>query len=509
MGLSFIQQVVIAKFFGASRLTDAFLIAQILPLLLGNQFMQATSSVTIPILAESNALGGKNNAWRTWRALFAGTTLVALGASTIYVVGCTRIIRLLGGGLDTTSLGMARSLFLIMVPAAVLMILSGLPRAMLHLMQSFAVPGVSQLFLPLGVVAGALVLSRKFGIYSLALGASAGTGVMFVVLLAGLTPLRDFSSRELGSWIPVWSAAGKSVVPIIICSSVLQFYLVIGRVFATILTPGSVAAFGFSASIMSIPLQLFATSLGTVIFPRLSALAASKKIDEVQKLVAQGLRLALYSVAPFLLFFLLFPNEIVHYVLERGAFSAADTFRTAHALMGFAVGLPGLAVSQVAMVALVATSEWRNAAKVVVFTTFLDFPVTYLLRASWGLPGVTLATSAAGFLNAVLLLFILQRRIGTLDTPGMVGSGWRLVVSTLLAGTASWTMCHGPAFLVGPVNSWQGLIPLASSMVTGLLTFGVASYLLGGKEAREILAAVRGLVRESSLPSVAESEVFL
>jgi putative peptidoglycan lipid II flippase len=380
LGLTFVQQIVIAKLFGASNLTDAYLIAQTLPLLLGNQCMLTVSAVAIPLLAESHIRGGPEEMWRLWRTLLVCTFTVTITVAALCTLGSALVIALLGAGADSMSLRTARNLFLLMVPAFVCVICSGLPRAMHHSVQSFAVPSGAQLCVPLGIVSGAILLSARYGIYSVALGAVVGAFVMLAILFLPLSPLRSSHLSQLSGWLPV-AAAGKSVMPIFICLSVVQIYLVIGRSFAAGLASGSVAAMGFSASIMSIPLQLFSTTLGTVVFPRVCALVALKKDVEVRDLVLRGLRLALFSVVPFIVFFLIFPVEIVQYVLQRGSFSAADTKRTAHALMGCASGLPGFAINQVAVFAMIAISEWSAAAKIGILTILLDFPLRACLKS--------------------------------------------------------------------------------------------------------------------------------
>lgn len=486
LALTFGQQVVIAHLFGASNLTDAYLIAQILPLLLGNQFMLTVSTVAIPLLVEAYARGGSEERWQVWRILLVCTCVVTLMIAAVCVLGSAQVIRLLGAGADRLSLQTAQKLFLVMVPVFVCVTLSGLPRAMLHSVQNFTVPSTVQLFVPLGVVSTALLLSARYGIYTLALGAVAGACIMLAVLFMPLRSLRQGRSDWLSGWLPVVAAASKSALPVLICLSVIQIYLVIGRAFATGLTTGSVAALGFSASIMSIPLQLFSSTLGTLIFPRISALVARQKKAEARDLILRGLRLALFSVAPFSVFFLLFPVEIVQYVLQRGAFSAADTERTAYALMGFASGLPGFAVHQVAVFAMIAMTQWSAAAKIGALTILLDFPLSYWLRAWLGLPGVALGTSIVASLNAAFLFIVLQRQTGKFALLDLVSSVWKLLLSALAAAVTSWMAFYGLTRFLDPAHYWQGMLLLVGSLLTGLVGFGICSRLVQSKELAEL-----------------------
>jgi putative peptidoglycan lipid II flippase len=195
--------------------------------------------------------------WRSCETLFVATSVAALCLAIVCAFGGPQIVGFLGGGLDPASLQIARKLFLLMVPALALIIVAGIPRAMLHSLQSFVVPGAAVLLLPLSIVGAALGLSARFGIYSLALGTTAGTCLVFLILLLALGRLRAPRKRETEARGKVVGTFAKSIVPTLVCLSVIQIYLVIGRSLAAGLVAGSVAALGFSASIMSVPLQLF------------------------------------------------------------------------------------------------------------------------------------------------------------------------------------------------------------------------------------------------------------
>jgi putative peptidoglycan lipid II flippase len=204
-------------------------------------------------------------------------------------------------------------------------------------------------------------------------------------------------------------------------------------------------------------------------------------------------------VAPFLLFFLLFPTEIVRYTLQRGAFSAADTHRTAYALMGFACGLPGLAVSQVAVYAMIAISEWSAAARAGALSVLLDFPISYVLRARMGVAGVTLAASIAASLNSVFLLIPLQKAAGKLETTGWISTVWKLVLSTLAAGAASRATYYLLSHLLDAARYWPGVILLVGSLLAGMGAFAGCGIILRSQELWEVLFTLRHSIREFRL----------
>jgi putative peptidoglycan lipid II flippase len=92
--------------------------------------------------------------------------------------------------------------------------------------------------------------------------------------------------------------------------------------------------------IYMLPQGMFSVAVATVLFPRLSRLAARQDTDGLRATTALGLRQIALLLIPAAAAMLVLATPIVRLVYERGEFDAESTRRTAEALFWFSFSLP-------------------------------------------------------------------------------------------------------------------------------------------------------------------------
>ena len=97
-------------------------------------------------------------------------------------------------------------------------------------------------------------------------------------------------------------------------------------------------------------------------------------------------------------------------LFQRGAFGPADTAATAAALAAYAAGLPAFVLVRVLAPAFFARHDTATPVKVAVAAMAVNLTLTLLLMQFLAHVGIALATSCAGWLNALALLGLLIRR---------------------------------------------------------------------------------------------------
>jgi putative peptidoglycan lipid II flippase len=115
-------------------------------------------------------------------------------------------------------------------------------------------------------------------------------------------------------------------------------------------------------------------------------------------------------VLPAMTGFLILPEALLALVYERGAFGRETTLLSAGVLTGFAAGLPAFTLIAVFRPGFYAREDMKtpmwgagiNAIANIVFSLWL-FPV-------WGPAGIAVATSLAGWINAIFLGWMLWHK---------------------------------------------------------------------------------------------------
>jgi putative peptidoglycan lipid II flippase len=167
-------------------------------------------------------------------------------------------------------------------------------------------------------------------------------------------------------------------------------------------------------------------------------------------------------------------------LFERGAFGPAEVHATAGALAAYAAGLPAFVLVKVLAPAFFARQDTRTPVKiaVVAVATNLGLTLTLGLALPFAWVGVACATSAAGWVNALSLLWLLHRRAHFRLDARSRSRIPRILAAALLMGAAlvALRLPLAPAFGEGLAVR---LGALAALIAVGLAAFAGFALLLG------------------------------
>ena len=124
----------------------------------------------------------------------------------------------------------------------------------------------------------------------------------------------------------------------------------------------------------------------------------------------RGIELAFLLTLPAAIALAVLATPILSVLFERGAFGPTDTAATAAALAAYAAGLPAFVLIKVLAPAFFARHDTATPVKVAVAAMAVNLCLTLILMQFLAHVGIALATTMAGWLNALLLLALLIRR---------------------------------------------------------------------------------------------------
>ena len=412
--LGFVRDVMTAAFLGAGPVTDAFFVALRLPNLFRSLFAEgAFSAAFVPIFAGMVAKDGRAAA-----RLFAEDALAVLLAALVIftVVGeaaTPLLLHVLAPGFAKVPATFALTVRLTRITFPYLLFISlvALQGGVLNSVERFAAvaatPALLNIFLigalafanpPSGQALAWAVTLAGFAQFLWLMGSCAQAGIALRLPAPVLTP---GVKRLLGLMLPGVLGAGAT-----------QLNLVISTAIASLLPTGAVSFLYYADRLEQLPLGVVGFAVGTAILPPLSRHV--RVGDEAAAIETQnrGLELALLLTLPAAVALGVAAWPILHVLFERGAFSAADTRATAGALAAYAVGLPAFVLVKVMAPGYFARHDTKTPVKIaltaiganVVLTTTLGL-LTPLAQV-----GVAMATSVAGWINALLLIHVLMRR---------------------------------------------------------------------------------------------------
>jgi putative peptidoglycan lipid II flippase len=192
-----------------------------------------------------------------------------------------------------------------------------------------------------------------------------------------------------------------------------------------------------------LPHGLLAVSLMTTIAPEMASAAGRGDMPGLRERLSFGLRLTIVAVLPAAAVFVGLARPIVVALLERGAFSGADSAVVADTIVGFAVGLVPFSVYLFALRAFYSLPDTRTPFILNCFENAVNVVLAIPLYAWLGIPGLAFSFSAAYAAAAVLTLAVLRRRLDGFDGRPVADTAARVLAAGLAVAGVSWLVARG------------------------------------------------------------------
>jgi putative peptidoglycan lipid II flippase len=430
-----LREQMVAVLFGASALTDAFLVAFRIPNMLRRLFAEgAFSQAFVPALAAERAAQGDAATRTLIDAVASVLAWALLAVSLLGVLGAPLLVWLMGGGLAAEPQQAAVTMTRLMFPYIACMSLVALSAGILNTWKRFAVPAVTPVLLNLAVIGAGLGLSgplQQAGwppIYALALGVMLGgvlqLGLQIPALARlGLLPRLAWRPAQLRA---AWAHSGvrrilKNMGPALLGVGVAQLSLLINTQIASHLGPGAVTWISLADRLMEFPTALAGVALGVVLTPLLAAAKAQDATQgaEFSGLLDWGLRLVLLLALPCALALLMFAEPLTAVLYHYGRFEAADVQQTARAVQGYGLGLLGIVAIKVLAPGFYARQDLRTPVRIALVVLAVTQLLNLVLVPQLGAAGLAASIGLGALLNAGWLLLGL-RRCGAYEP----GAGW-------------------------------------------------------------------------------------
>ncbi|MEN0001696.1 MAG: murein biosynthesis integral membrane protein MurJ [Pseudomonadota bacterium] len=497
--LGFVREAMIAAILGAGPVADAFYAAFRFPNLFRRLFAEgAFNSAFVPLFAKEVESQGKEAAAEfagdVFSALFAVLLVLTLGAIIFMPALVSTIIA--PGFTDTPDkFTLTTELAQIMFPYLAAMSIVAMLSGILNSFRSYFIAAIAPVALNVAMI-GALAASAWFDLparqtgYALA-GAVIVAGLLqLAILIFGLYRVGFQFRPRRPKLSPKVRRLLVLAAPAALTGGIVQINIVIGQIIAS-QQDKAISWLSFADRIYQLPLGIVGIAIGVVLLPELArALSAGDK-SEAHQLQNKSLEFGMGLTLPAAAALFIIPGPIVAVLYERGAFLPETTVATAAALSAFAIGLPSFVLIKVLQPAFFAREDMRTPMWFSLVSLVVNVAASLLMFPYFGHVGIALATSLAGWANAVLLMYALyQRRDFSLE-PATVK---RLAMITVATGVMAGFLL-GYDWLTGEMFADGGLLLrlplLAAAVVLGGALYGCVALATGGVDRKMLASALR------------------
>lgn len=408
--LGFIRDLMTANALGASIWSDIFFVAFKLPNLFRRLFGEgAFSQAFMPNLVKVSQKG------LFCAEILIKLSLAMLGLSLIVMLFAPLATKALAFGFSPETIALAVPLVRINFWYLLAIFIVTLLSALLQYKNHFATTAFSTALLNISMITAlllALNLDQKSAAIYLSWGVVAGGMLQVlshIIALKRLNLLRllnlgivKFAKGKRAKAKGFWQNFGHGIIG----SSANQLSDFISTFIASFLATGAISYLYYANRIFQLPLALFAIALSTAIFPKIAKEIKSKNDTNAINLLKKS-----FSLLFFLLIFstiggFVLANEIIWLLFERGEFNTNNTIESAKVLQMYMLGLLPFGLYKLFSLWLYAKMQQKIAAKIAIYSLFINTALCLLLFKPLGASGLALAGSISGLFLLGYAIFV-------------------------------------------------------------------------------------------------------
>lgn len=494
--LGLLREIVMARVFGASGITDAYAIAYRLPNMLRDLFAEgAFSSAFVPVFTEVR-LQSEDEAKRLLWSMFTLLTIATGIVSILIFIFAHELLFLMTDDKFTSDperVLITVTLIKFMSPFLVFVSLAALFMGALNTLKVFFVPALAPAFfniiMILSIIVGPGILASNGHHPALALGIGVLIGG-FVQLIVQLPMIFKKAYGPVGP-ITLISKSSKKILHRISIGTIgiaaTQINILITTMLATSTMVGAVSWLNYAFRLFQFPVGILSVSIANSNLVHFSDSWKKGDKDSSVEFLHTGYFFSFLTIIPaFALLFALAP-QTVHLIFERGLFTRDDTIMVTKALYYYVIGLPFYGLYKIFAPTFFTLDKPKVPVAISLFSIACNIVFCLILTPIYGFHILALGTSLSMVIITLMQSYFLCRYLKIGPSFFFFPRLFKLIFSGLLCYLAS----HYVALKIFSYDESFALKSLyfCISGLCGALAYGVSLGFMG--EFKTLLRVVK------------------
>lgn len=487
--MSLVSNLVYITYFGVKLEIDIYSYAIQLPNIIFTSFGTALVTVVIPIFAGYIGTGEKDRAFKFADNVTGLSILFTVVLSLIGILAAPFIIMLTR--FRTHGYEFAVTALQIMFPVMIFYALNFIFQGLLQSMGKYYMPALVSIPSSVVVIGYVFLLGDTYGVKGLIIATFLGLSLQALILVPPIlkTEYRlrlslDYKNEDI-------RRALRLVPPVLIGTSAYQFNMLFNATLAANFK-NTVAIMTTVQNLILYAILAFIYSITSVMFPKLTKLAARNDMQGFKDSLLKVLRSIVYFLIPAAAGFIAVRYQLIDFLYGWGKVTQENISLASSLLALYALGVTGIGIKEVIDRAFYSLKDTKKPALNGVLIMIINVSGSLILISFIGALGIPLAYSISALIGSIVLIVMMRKKIGGFG----IGS---LLISTLKIAAASAIMLLAllpvalllKQFSTGYTLLDKGIRLFVPVIIGGLIYYSL-TYLLKVDEAFEVLNRVRG-----------------
>lgn len=488
----FFRDIVLAQTFGAGEITDAYLTALNIPVVLFDGISAALGTTFIPIYFKIKSSKGQEEVNKFTSNILNIVIIISLIFVLLGVIFAPYIVKIFAVGFKGDVFDLTVNYSKILIFSMVFIAINGLVSSYLVASGNVYISGAITIPFNIFVII-AIIFASVTESYVMVYG----TLIAYIAQLLFQLPLlikkgykhrltvnlRDENIRQILFL----------VIPVFIGSYINQINAVVNRTLASTLDSGSITALNYANKLNMFAVGVIAVAISTIMYPILSKLASegNKKLFKIN--ISKSINMIVIIMLPIMVVMTTFSTEIVKVLFEEGSFNSHDTYLTSTALFFYSIGILSYGLKELLAKSFYSLQDTKTPVRNATISVVINIVFSIILVNIMGIGGLALASSISATVTTMLLLISLRKKIGKI--------GFSYILKTFIKGAiASIVMyiimriAYNYIFIYGSRFALESRKFIAFncfiSVILGMSTYLIVVLALKVKEVKEIFDAI-------------------
>jgi putative peptidoglycan lipid II flippase len=487
--LGFLRDIILSFFYGTSSVSDAYLIADSIPIIIVSLIGTGLATSYIPMYTKIETEESTLASDRFTNNIISFVLLICSIILLLSQFFTVELVKLFASGFRGEVLDLAVQFTKISIWGIYFSCLVYIFSGYLQLKNKFI--ATSLLGIPYNlVVIISVFLSANINKLILPIGGVLAEVSKFLLLLPYIIKGRfryhlifDIKDKHIKQLMVL-------ALPVIIGVSVNQINLIVDKTLASRIVIGGISALTYSSRISQLIQGVFVITIATVVFPLLSKAAAGRNSLEFQSLITKAICWINLIVIPASVICMFFSEPIVKILFGRGAFDSKALVLTSSTLFFYSIGAAAMGLREILSRAFYSLQDTKTPMVNATIALIVNIILNLILSRYMGLAGIALATSISAILGACLLFIRLQKRVGKFNLKELIPSFIKLTISSIITGIIIKFIYDILLNLIGLSAS------LVVSFILGLLIYAILIYLLKIEEVNLLIQMAKGKIKQ-------------
>lgn len=434
--LGFIREISLSYFYGASNISDAYLISLTIPMTIFAFIGTGISTCYIPIF---NDIEGRNGLTQA-NAFTNNLINILLIASTLFILFglffTETIVKLFAFGFQGETLALAILFTRISLFGIYFTALTYIFSSYLQIKNNFVMPAL--IGIPFNLVSIlAMALSVKYNILVLSVGSVLAIALQLVLVIPSSIK-RGFRYRAC---INLKDKYIRNVfvlsLPVMFGVSINQINVLVDRTIASKIAIGGISALTYANRLNWFIQGIIVMSIATVMYPMISKMVVSENYKALKRVLSETIIIISLLVLPATIGAIIFAKPIITLLFGRGAFDSDAIAMTSYALVFYSLGMLGIGLREVLSRVFYSYQDTKTPMINAALGLLLNIVLNIILSRYLGIGGLALATSIAATFTTALMFISLRKKIGSFGMKKITISFLKIATASIIMGISA------------------------------------------------------------------------